>query len=139
VSSDPRDLDIEAVERLVARVLLYGGTVSVALMLVGLTGYAVHGGFHLGAADLQRVLRRQQEAEPPTVFVSLHEIARGVTHREPLAVIALGIALLAMTPVVGVAAAIPAFYRAGDSDYAVIAAIVLAVLVLSFFLAGGAG
>jgi uncharacterized membrane protein len=130
---------IASVERLVSRVLLYGGALSVALMLAGLIAYVVHGGFRLGSADLQRVLRRQQEAQPPTIFVSLREIARGVAKGEPLAVIALGITMLVMTPVVGVAAAIPAFHRAGDPEYALIAAIVLAVLVLSFFLSGGAG
>jgi uncharacterized membrane protein len=128
-------------ERLVSRVLLWGGAASVALMLVGLVLYVAHGGFHAGTADFERIVRRREEGQPPVVFVSVREVARGVLHRppEPLALIALGILMLVLTPVAGVATAIPAFARAGDRDYAIIATIVLGVLAVSFLLAGGAG
>jgi uncharacterized membrane protein len=127
--------------RLVSRVLLWGGATSVALMVIGLALFVAHGGFHAGTADFQRIVRRRAEGQPPVVFVSVREVVRGALHRppEPLALIALGILMLVVTPVVGVATAIPAFARAGDRDYAIIATIVLAVLVVSFLLAGGAG
>jgi uncharacterized membrane protein len=56
---------------------------------------------------------------------------------DPLAVTALGLVALMATPIVAVALAIPAFLRTGDRRYAVIAAIVLAMLVVSLGVAGG--
>lgn len=53
---------------------------------------------------------------------------------DPLAVSALGLVLLMITPAVAVATAIPAFWWAGDRRY--VAAVVLAMLVLNATLAG---
>ena len=69
------------------------------------------------------------------------EVLRGLRARpvDPLAVIALGLVLLLITPVVSVAAAIPAFLGEGDRQYAAIAGVVLSLLLTSLLLAGGAG
>ena len=53
--------------------------------------------------------------------------------------ITLGLVLLLITPVVSVAAAIPAFFGEGDRQYAAVAGIVLSMLLISLLLAGGAG
>jgi uncharacterized membrane protein len=73
------------------------------------------------------------------VFVSVAEVVRGLSARpiDPLAVTALGLVLLLVTPVLGVALAIPAFLARGDYQYAAIAAFVFAMLVVSALLAGG--
>jgi uncharacterized membrane protein len=128
-------------ERLVARVLLVGGVVSLVVVFVGLTVYTLAAERGAATIDASRMIQHAVQGRPATVYSSLGEIARGLTRRppDPLAVIALGLVLLAVTPVVGVAAATVAFARAGDRDYATIGTVVLLVLVFSFALAAGAG
>lgn len=129
------------VEALIARLLLWGGLVSIVLILLGLALYADQRGFHGQVLQLHRVVRPGRQEHPPEVFVSLSDVLRGLGARpvDPLAVIALGLVLLLMTPVLGVALAIPGFLAAGDYRYTVIAGIVFAMLVVSVLLAGGAG
>jgi uncharacterized membrane protein len=130
-----------SVEGLVARALFWSGLLSIAVVILGLGLYAAHGGFHAQVLDLHRPVRAERDAHPPTVFVSLTEVAQGLTARplDPLAVIALGLILLLATPVLGVALAIPGFLAAGDRRYAIIATIILAMLTLGALLTGGVG
>lgn len=129
------------VEGLVARVLLWGGLLSIALVVVGLGLYVGHGGFQAHVLDLHRAVRTERHAHSPEVFVSLAEVFRGLATRpiDPLAVIALGLVLLLMTPVLGAALSIPGFLTVGDRRYAAIATIVLTMLVLGALLTGGVG
>jgi uncharacterized membrane protein len=129
------------VEGLVARVLLWGGLLSLALVVLGLGLYAAQGGFHAHLLDLHRAVTPKRDARQPEVFVSLTEVFGGLATRpvDPLAVIALGLVLLLVTPVLGVALAIPGFLAVSDRRYAAIAAIVLTMLVLGTLLAGGVG
>lgn len=62
-----------------------------------------------------------------------------LTHRpvEPIAGSALGILSLLVTPIVAVAATIPAFLVEGDRRYAAIAALVLVALTTGLWLGGG--
>ena len=93
------------VERVVSRVLLWGGLLSIVAMTLGMGLYA-----------------------------------KGLGHRpvDPLAVTALGVVGLFLTPVAGVFVAILSFCSSGDRSYTLIATIVLAGLLLSFAL-GAAG
>jgi uncharacterized membrane protein len=129
------------VEVLIARLLLWGGLVSVALVLIGLVVYAAHGGFAHHVIDLRQRAPTGRAGHPPDVFVSLAEVLHGLTARprDPLALVALGLVLLLMTPVLGAALAIPGFIVSRDYRYAIIASIVFAMLVVSVVLAGGAG
>jgi uncharacterized membrane protein len=123
-----------AVEHLVARVLLVGGLVGLGLIAVGLGLYAAHGGFHHHVLQLSR----PPGEAPPGVFTSMRQIVRGLRQRpiDPLAVSALGLVLLMITPGVAVTLAIPAFLSARDFRYAIIASLVLAMLLVSLLLAG---
>lgn len=124
-------------ERVIAGVLLWGGILSALIVVCGLAAYVAHGGWHAHALALQRTIRAGSSARPSGVFVSLRALFGALRARDPLAVIGLGLVALLVTPVVGVAVAIPAFLRAGDRRYALIALIVLSMLVLSLFLGGG--
>ena len=128
-------------ERLVSRVLFVGGLVSITILVIGLAVYAAAGGARGQATDVYRMLTHEASGRPSAVYSTLGEIGRGLTRRppDPLAVIALGLVVLAATPVVALAAAVVGFAREGDRDYAVIASIVLAVLLVSFTLSGGVG
>jgi uncharacterized membrane protein len=126
-----------SVDRLIGRILLVGGLASVALIVVGLAIYAAQD--HPQARELVRVIHNRAAGRPPDVFTSLGDVRRALAQRppDPLAVTALGLVCLLVTPVVGVAAAIVGFVRARDRDYAVIAGVVLGMLLLSFALAAG--
>jgi len=125
------------VDRLIGRILMVGGLLSIALMLAGLVIYAAHG--HPQARELVRVVHNREAGRAVDVFTSLGDVRRALAQRppDPLAVTALGLVCLLATPVLGVAAASLGFWRAGDREYAVIAGVVLAMLLLSFALAAG--
>ncbi len=124
-----------SVERLVARTLMVGGLVGVALILLGGGLYAAHGGFHQHPLHLTR----PAGPAPPGVFISVRQVVNGIRARpiDPLAVTALGILALLGTPIFAVTLAIPAFLLAGDRQYATIAAFVLTLLLVSLAVAGG--
>ncbi len=127
-----------AVERVVARALLWGGLLSVSLMIGGLAVYAAHG--QPEARDVVRVLHNRQAGRAVDVFTSLSDVRRALGRRPPdaLAIATLGLVCLLATPVAGVALASVSFWRQGDRQYAVIAAAVLTLLLASLTLAGGA-
>lgn len=129
------------VERLIAQVLFWGGLLSGGLVLLGLVLYIAQGGFQGHVLELQQLTRSDPASHPPGVFVSLRNVLGALSARplDPLAIVALGLVLLLITPVVGVAAAVPGFLRDGDRRYAGIALVVLSMLVVSLLLAGGAG
>jgi uncharacterized membrane protein len=129
------------VEWVIAQILLWGGLLGGLLVVLGLILFAGHGGFERPVLEVQRLIRPGRADHPPEVFVSVPEVLRGLRARpvDPLAVIALGLVLLLITPVVSVAAAIPAFFGEGDRQYAAVAGIVLSMLLMSLLLAGGAG
>jgi uncharacterized membrane protein len=122
------------VEYLVARVLLVGGLLGLGLIVLGLGLYATHGGFHQHVL----LLTRPAGDAPPGVFTSLRQIGVGLRHRpiDPLALSALGLVLLMATPGAAVTLAIPGFLAVRDFRYATIAALVLAMLLVSLLLAG---
>ena len=126
------------VERVVARALAWGGLLSVSLMLGGLVVYASQGQPHVH--DVLAVVRHRQAGRAVDVFTSLGDVRRALRQRPPdgLPITTLGLVCLLMTPVAGVALAIPAFWREGDRQHALIAAAVLAMLLVSFAAAGGA-
>ena len=129
------------IEPLIARVLFWGGLIGVVVMLAGLLLWAHQGGLQGQALEVRRVARPGRSGHPADVFVSLSEVVGSLTTRppDPLAVVALGVVLLLITPVVGVAVAIPAFLRVGDRRYAAVAGIVLSMLLANLLFAGGAG
>ena len=129
------------VEWVIAQILLWGGILGGLLVVLGLILLAGHGGFERPVLEVHRLIRPGRADHPPEVFVSVLEVLRGLRARpvDPLAVIALGLVLLLITPVVSVAAAIPAFFGEGDRQYAAVAGIVLSMLLISLLLAGGAG
>jgi uncharacterized membrane protein len=126
-----------SVERVVARILRWGGLLSVALMLSGLVVYVAQG--HLREHEAVRVVQNLQAGRAVDVFTSLSDVWRGLRHQPPdgLAIAVLGLLCLIATPVAGVAAATLWFWQQRDRPYALISAVVLAMLLLSLILAGG--
>ena len=125
------------VEPVIARLLFWGGTVSILLVLAGLA-------LHMSDARLYRpptappARVASPAGDPLTRFASVGAIAAGLIARpfEPLAVSALGLVMLFLTPVAGVAVAIPLFLAGRDYRYAAVASAVLVMLMLSLFFSG---
>src|SRR5581483_9808685 len=102
------------VEHLVARVLLGGGLLGLALIAVGLGLYALHGGFH----DHVLALTRPAGAPAaPGVFVSIRSNLVGAGQRPvaPHAVGARGMSVHMATPGGAVTPATPRILPTGDA------------------------
>ena len=129
-----------AVERLVSRILWWGGVASIALMLIGLAGYAARVDIRGDGFQIPRRVERGQADPPPNVFTSVRQVIDGLRHRpiDALAITAVGLLALLGTPVVAVVAAIPAFLAQGDRRYALISTF-LALALIGSLLLGGAG
>jgi uncharacterized membrane protein len=129
---------VKSPEVAAARVLLVGGIAGVAVMVLGVLLAVLEGEARLPTRDAAAVVQAPAAPGTPHTPVSAAEILRGLTHRpvNPLAIAALGIVTLFVTPVVAVAAAGLAFLREGDTRFVVISAIVVALLLLSFALGG---
>jgi uncharacterized membrane protein len=115
-------------ERAVSRVLAWGGVLGLALMLTGSLGYAMRSD-HFGQAESRLAQAHDHVAVPGAMRDGLRRWPV-----DPLAVGTLGVFVLVLTPVAGLAVAVPCLWRSGDTRYAVIAAIVLAAVLLSFLL-----
>jgi uncharacterized membrane protein len=129
---------LKAAEVLASRVLFFGGVFSVALMTLGMVGFAVRGGLEPEfIAESHRV--EMGAARSPAVFVSVTEVARGLGRWpvDPLAVVASGVLLLLVTPAISVASVLVVFLRGGDRRYAFVAVVLLSALLVSLVLVGG--
>jgi uncharacterized membrane protein len=122
--SDARDYRMDL---LISYVLRGGVLLSAGLLILGALLYAL------------AALRSGSAAFPSTYPHSLGEIISGLSHGDPLAVLALGLLVLLLTPVARVLVSILAFARERDWLYVAITALVLLILLVSFLLgAGGA-
>jgi uncharacterized membrane protein len=131
---------VTAVERIVSRILWWGGVASIALMLIGLVSYAARVDIRSERFEIPRAIERSQTGPPPNVFTSLPQVLDGLRRRpiDSLAIAAVGLLALLSTPVVAVVVAIPAFIAQGDRRYALISALLAAALVGSLLI-GGSG
>jgi uncharacterized membrane protein len=131
---------VTAVERIVSRILWWGGVASITLMLIGLVGDVVRVGIGSESFDVPRAIENQEAGRPPRVFTSLPQVVDGLRRRpiDPLAVAAVGLLTLLATPVAAVVVAVPVFLAGGDRRYALIAAL-LAVALIGSLLIGGSG
>ncbi len=122
--------DMKRVELLISCLLLGGVVTSMATVLVGLLlMFAHHPDYLRLAADLRR-LTAPGAAFPHT----LGDVARGVAAGRGQAVAALGLLLLVATPILRVAVSLVGIILQRDRTYAVISAVVLIVLLISFLL-----
>ena len=123
-------------ERAVSRVLLLGGSVAVALMLVGVVALEVRAMRTAHPLDIAHVIENREAGRSVDVFVSLPQVARALRHRppDPVAIITAGILVLLVTPGAALLAALIAFARAGEREYATICAALIVALVCGFFL-----
>jgi uncharacterized membrane protein len=117
-------------ELVISELLRLGVTLSLATILVGLgLMFAHHPDYLRSSADLAR-LTTPGAALPH----SLHDVTEGVRAWRGQAVVALGLTMLILTPILRVAVSIIAFAIERDRVFVAVTSAVLAVLLLSFML-----
>lgn len=132
--SDAQDRQLERVERVISVLLRVGVVVSLLVVVAGTVVSFVHHPAYLYSATDLGYLTKPGGAVPRT----LGDVAAGVRAGRGQAIVVAGLLLLVATPVLRVAVAVVAFLIQKDRVFALITAVVLALLLLSFFL-GRAG
>jgi uncharacterized membrane protein len=118
------------VEVAISTLLRAGVIASLVLLVTGLVVIFVHHPSYLQSADALRQLTRPGAAFPHTVG----QVITGLLAWRGQALAALGIMVLIATPILRVAISIIAFVVQRDRAFVVITAVVLIVLLSSFFL-----
>jgi uncharacterized membrane protein len=118
---------VRTTEIAISYVLRGGVLLSATIVLVGVVAFYVRFGSAASRLQVDRVF-------PHSVAGALS----GAAHGNPLAIVALGLLILLVTPVLRVAVSIVAFALEHDWRYVGITALVLAILLVSFAL-GKAG
>ena len=127
---DTSKTTVSRTEIIVSDLLRWGVGLSLLLILLGVAlMFARHPDYFKAGSDVQRL------TTPGAAFPhSLAEEGAGLLALQGRAVVVLGLLTLIATPIVRVAVSIIAFAIDGDWTYVVITSVVLAVLLLSFFL-----
>lgn len=135
----PNDRLLIRSELLIANLLRWGVVLSFVIVTVGIAALVFSGrtGYDsTGTSDLSVLLQYQADNSPfPT---SVETVMAGLIEFKPYAIIAAGLLVLLMIPVVRVAVSIIAFALERDWLYVLITAFVFAMLMVSFAL-GKAG
>jgi uncharacterized membrane protein len=122
-------------ELIISAVLRIGVVSSMVVILAGtLLSFLHHRDYVTSPAELQR-LTQPGAAVPQT----LHDVEKGVAQLRGRSVVAAGLLLLILTPVIRVAASILAFVIQRDRTYVLITSLVLLLLLLSFSLGRAIG
>jgi uncharacterized membrane protein len=114
-------------ELIISSVLRGGVILSGAIIGIGVADFYLRGPSHLtypGGLTYPSSL--------PAIWV-------GLTHADPVAIIALGLIVLLATPVVRVAVSVIAFALSRDRLYVVITLVVLCILIFSLLSGAGGG
>jgi uncharacterized membrane protein len=123
-----------AVELIISTLLRAGVIISLLVVVGGLLLSFAHHHEYLNSKSSLTRLTTPGRAFPRTVG----QVLAGVRHLRGEAIIMAGLILLIATPVMRVAVSIFAFLYEKDLVFVVLTSVVLALLILSFFL-GGAG
>ena len=117
-------------ELAISSLLRIGVTVSLAVIVLGsIVAFLHHPDLARSTTELQR-LTRPGAAVPQTLV----DVLSGVEALNGPSIVALGLLLLILTPVLRVAVSIVTFARERDRLYVLITSAVLGLLVLSFLL-----
>ena len=112
-------------EMAMGRMLQIGVTVAAIVVLAG-------GILYLKASPGPRTNYQAFHGAPPNL-ITLHGIFSGLAHLDPASIIAFGILLLVATPVCRVLFGVVGFALIKDKFYAAVSALVLVILLYSFF------
>jgi uncharacterized membrane protein len=132
---EPQDARVRRAELIISGVLRAGVLTSLLLILTGtLVTFLHHPEYASSPAEWVR-LTRPGAATAHT----LREVATGILAFRGQAIVAAGLLVLILTPVLRVAVSILAFVAQRDRTYVVITSVVLLLLLLSFVLGRPSG
>lgn len=130
-----QDARVRRAELIISAVLRVGVVTSLVVIVAGsLLTFLHHPEYISGASDLDR-LTRPGSAMPH----SLREVVTGILNLRGQSIVAAGLLLLILTPVVRVGVSILAFRAQRDGTYVLITSGVFVLLLLSFVLGRPAG
>jgi uncharacterized membrane protein len=125
-ADDERDPLLRQAELIISNVLRGGVVLSAATIVIGVlifyARYFAAGEHGINVSNFPHTLA---------------DVAHGLTHGDPLAIIVFGLLLLLATPVVRVAVSIVAFALERDWRFVAITALVFFILIVSFLLGRG--
>ncbi len=119
-----------SVELLISRLLRIGVVLSLALVVTGSVVRFVHHHDYASSPEELHRLTAPGAAFPHT----LRAVADGLRSGQGQAIVAVGLLLLILTPVMRVGVSIAAFARERDWAFGAITTLVFALLILSFLL-----
>lgn len=119
------------IEDLISKILRWGVTISAAVIALGVLSWLTTGKTGNGPLIFPPGSLIPQLQKGP---LGPYEVAQGLWPPRPYYFIALGLALLILTPIVRVATSLALFLRDRDRAYIAVTALVLLVLALSFSL-----
>ena len=130
IADEDADERVRRVELIISSLLRAGVLGSLALVVLGtVLTLAHHLEYFASPADLSRLV------QPGAAFPhSTRDVFEGVRLLSGQAIVTAGLLLLIVTPVMRVAVSIFAFIYQGDRTFTLITALVLLLLLLSFFL-----
>jgi uncharacterized membrane protein len=129
-ANDPLNARVRRVELVISTLLRVGVAVSLTVVVAGTLLSFVHHPEYVSAPGALAHLTEPGAAFPHT----LAEVLEGLRHHRGQAVVVGGVLLLIATPVLRVAASIVGFLSQRDRVYVAITSVVLALLLLSFWL-----
>ena len=118
----------------ISRLLRTGVTMSMAIVLIGLTLTFIHHPEYVRSHDALQTLTAKSGDYPHTIG----EVINQLSHGRGQGIVMLGLFLLIATPVARVAFSIVAFAIERDLLYVTITAVVLSLLLLSFAIGSAA-
>ncbi|MDB5303316.1 MAG: hypothetical protein JWM97_865 [Phycisphaerales bacterium] len=124
---------VRQVELLISTLLRLGVGASLTIILAGMALTFVHHPDYLRSKEALERVTGPRSAFPHT----MRQVIIGLRQGEGRAVVTVGLLLLIATPVARVAVSILAFVYERDGVFVVITSIVLALLLLSFWLGAG--
>lgn len=110
--------DIRSTEEIIVKLLRIGVLISATLIMIGLIMMYIKGGADYKNSDI----------------ASFGVVFKGILEFEPVSIIMLGLLVLIITPVLRVAISLLVFAREKDYLYVKVTAVVLFILVISFFI-----
>ncbi len=131
-----------AIELIISWLLRVGVWSSIAIIVAGLTLLVVQDHqtlFHHYSGGVKRLLEPNGIANQPNPFTAYGDVIHSVVRGQAYGVIALGLLVLLLTPVLRVAVSIIAFAIERDYLYVAITAAVLALLMLGIVLGKASG
>ena len=134
-AAPPEDPKARQVEILISNILRFGVITSLSIVVLGIILTFTHHPEYLSSHEDLMQLTSSSATFPTTP----QSVIDGLLHLQGRSVVITGLLLLILTPVLRVATSIFAFIYEEDPAFVIITSVVLALLILSFFLGAAEG